>query len=844
MSTSSGVTVSMSLALDMTDLDLNRLYANAWQFGLLNDTNTVFNGKTYEDLYVVDWQLESTYYESVFGGSGMGVDANQIITGGTISGYLETYWDGSSYVPYFAIENTSVAALDIWAAAVSSSTSDDDVLLEAILAGADSITGSSGSDVLVGYAGNDKFYSTTGSDRIYGGLGLDRFYASSDTRSTITVEAITDGFKVTSPTSGIDYLYSVENIVLSNETVSLSDFVTSPITANESSSGVTVSMSLALDMTDLDLNRLYANAWQFGLLNDTNTVFNGKTYEDLYVVDWQLESTYYESVFGGSGMGVDANQIITGGTISGYLETYWDGSSYVPYFAIENTSVAALDIWAAAVSSSTSDDDVLLEAILAGADSITGSSGSDVLVGYAGNDKFYSTTGSDRIYGGLGLDRFYASSDTRSTITVEAITDGFKVTSPTSGIDYLYSVENIVLSNETVSLMDLTGLDGEIVDAVITSGSVSRKTGDYVVASDNAGSFLSLKGLGSLMVVGGHDSLAGRPFKGVYTSRSDSPILSPLTTIVHQIVEAGSDSATAITQVTAALGLSSSFSLDSEVAATELDSGDTTLGRDTLGKIAMVSLATQLGSGGDPMLGLQLYSKLATSVSAAADSGEIINLTDVATLTSTFGMGNYALSETTIQTIQSAMLELNLLANDGASTLTDFSTTVSGLTASLANNSFGLLRFWNSDTETWKLMPNKTISGHQNGSEVFETTTSALSSIDLAPHVSGNYNFFVEGVDTRSAINISDAVSILKDIVGLTPLNGFAEKAADVNGDGQVNISDAVSTLKIIVGLEDAQVPVIFDHFGQSDIALDGSSNYDLYAVILGDVDGSGVSLL
>ena len=386
--------------------------------------------------------------------------------------------------------------------------------------------------------------------------------------------------------------------------------------------------------------------------------------------------------------------------------------------------------------------------------------------------------------------------------------------------------------------------DGSIVDAAITSGAVSRKKGDFVVGSDNSGSFLDLDGSGSLMVVGGQDSLVNRPFKGVYTSLSDSPILSPLTTLVHQIVDVGADSATAITQVIAGLGLSSSFSLDSGVAATELDSGDTNLGRDSLGKIAMVSVATQLGSGGDPMLGLQLYSKLATSVSAAADGGQIIDLTDMATLTSTFGAGDYALSETTIQTIQSAMLELNLLANDGASTLTDFSTKLSDLTASLANKSFGVLRFWNSDTGTWKLIPNKTISGQQNGSEVFETTTSALSSIDLAPQVAGNYSLFVDGVDTRSAVNISDAVSILKDIVGLTQLSGFAEKAADVNGDGQVNISDAVSTLKIIVGLEDAQAPVIFDHLGQSDIVLDGSSNYDLYAVILGDVDGSGVSLL
>jgi hypothetical protein len=244
------------------------------------------------------------------------------------------------------------------------------------------------------------------------------------------------------------------------------------------------------------------------------------------------------------------------------------------------------------------------------------------------------------------------------------------------------------------------------------------------------------------------------------------------------------------------------------------------------------------------MLGLQLYNKLATAISNAIDSGQVIDLTDMTTLTSTFGGGDYSLPATTIQTIQTAMLELNLLSNDGASTLTDFGTKLSDLTASLVNNSFGVLRFWNSDTDSWKLLANKTIKGLQNETEAFSTSTSDLSSIDFSSQNVGSYNLLVDGIDTSSAINITDAVSILKDIVGLTPLSGFAEKAADVNGDSQVNISDAVSTLKMIVGLEDAQPPVIFDHLGQSEITLDGSSNYDLYAVILGDVDGSGVSLL
>ena len=459
------------------------------------------------------------------------------------------------------------------------------------------------------------------------------------------------------------------------------------------------------------------------------------------------------------------------------------------------------------------------------------------------------------------------SAEMSSVVTVQSILNGTKTTVAAQDKSWSMDTADLGISTDTqdgvysfqITATDWAGNisqaltktlqinfrhDGSIVDTAITSGAVSRKKGDFVVGSDNTGSFLDLDGSGTIMMLGGQDSLVNRPFKGVYTSLSDSTVLSPLTTLVHQLVDTGADSATAISQVTAGLGLSSSFALDSGVATTELDSGDTTLGRDTLGKIAMVSLATQLGSGGDPMLGLQLYNKLATAISTATDSGQAIDLTDMAALTSTFGGGDYALSATTIQTIQAAMLELNLLSNDGASTLTDFGTKLSDLTASLVNNSFGVLRFWNSDTDSWKLLANKTIKGLQNETEVFSTSTSDLSSIDFSSQNAGSYNLLIDGIDTSSAINITDAVSILKDIVGLTPLSGFAEKAADVNGDSQVNISDAVSTLKMIVGLEDAQPPVIFDHLGQSEITLDGSSNYDLYAVILGDVDGSGVSLL
>jgi len=95
----------------------------------------------------------------------------------------------------------------------------------------------------------------------------------------------------------------------------------------------------------------------------------------------------------------------------------------------------------------------------------------------------------------------------------------------------------------------------------------------------------------------------------------------------------------------------------------------------------------------------------------------------------------------------------------------------------------------------------------------------------------------------ESGINISDAVTILKQIVGLTSLTGNAAVAADVNGDGSINISDAVTTLKTIVGLESNATMVLVDASGNSSFDV-GSGVVDLTAVVLGDVDGSYADII
>ena len=66
--------------------------------------------------------------------------------------------------------------------------------------------------------------------------------------------------------------------------------------------------------------------------------------------------------------------------------------------------------------------------------------------------------------------------------------------------------------------------------------------------------------------------------------------------------------------------------------------------------------------------------------------------------------------------------------------------------------------------------------------------------------------------------------------------------SADVDQSGTVNISDAVSVLKIIVGLSPAQMSLLDSTGGEE---LDISAGlFDLTAVILGDVDGSYADII
>nr|WP_254448307.1 tandem-95 repeat protein [Marinobacterium sp. xm-a-152] len=95
---------------------------------------------------------------------------------------------------------------------------------------------------------------------------------------------------------------------------------------------------------------------------------------------------------------------------------------------------------------------------------------------------------------------------------------------------------------------------------------------------------------------------------------------------------------------------------------------------------------------------------------------------------------------------------------------------------------------------------------------------------------------------TEGAVDISDVISQLSHIVGLSELSGLNKAAADNDANGSVDISDVISSLRQIVGLQEAPNARIVDAQGDHQFMFDDSVT-ELYVVAAGDADLSWTPL-
>ncbi len=144
------------------------------------------------------------------------------------------------------------------------------------------------------------------------------------------------------------------------------------------------------------------------------------------------------------------------------------------------------------------------------------------------------------------------------------------------------------------------------------------------------------------------------------------------------------------------------------------------------------------------------------------------------------------------------------------------------------------------------------------GAAAFAAVTDSSLALTASRPVSA-----AEASATSQAVNLQDAIAILKMIVGLDvngtgkPLSPYQAYAADFNGNGKVELSDAIAVLKHVVGL-DAPTPqwVFFNEADttvptkasltpgtvpvlSADLTGAGAVHVGLVGVLLGDVDGS-----
>ena len=109
----------------------------------------------------------------------------------------------------------------------------------------------------------------------------------------------------------------------------------------------------------------------------------------------------------------------------------------------------------------------------------------------------------------------------------------------------------------------------------------------------------------------------------------------------------------------------------------------------------------------------------------------------------------------------------------------------------------------------------------------------------ITPLLSANTN-------ADSAVNLQDAIMVLKQIVGLETFNDHQSIAADFDQSGDTGLNDAIGILKHVVGLSAPEPEWVFMESGATAPLTDGSleitpdsGDIELIGVLLGDVDGS-----
>lgn len=281
----------------------------------------------------------------------------------------------------------------------------------------DVLNGTSAAESIFGGDGNDTIFGAGGNDSIYGGRGTDIAQFSgkySDYKITTLYETQfflsgqLTGYQVVGPdgtdmvSSDVEYLYFVgeaSTYALANGSVTLVD--TTPPTIAVSSNKTSLSAGEVATLTFT--------------LSETSTNF------------------------------IAADVTVSGGTLSNFAGS---GTSYTATFTPAANSTAsglisvASGVFTDAAGNANADGADANNIVTIAVTALTGLS----YLGTKDNDLIAGTNGNDTVDGGLGVDTFSVSGS-RDSYMVVKVTQGWTITSPSSGTDVLANIERLKFSD-------------------------------------------------------------------------------------------------------------------------------------------------------------------------------------------------------------------------------------------------------------------------------------------------------------------------------------------------------------------------------------------------------------
>ena len=268
-----------------------------------------------------------------------------------------------------------------------------------------------------------------------------------------------------------------------------------------------------MDMADSDLNRIDRGFYDWATAS--NETHKGDFYPEVIAYAYDYQGVSYLAGFGGDftlGLNIYGNPVPTSGTVTGYTQDLWNGTSWGEAVYINDFSVDAVQLYNAILTPSTADDYALSTEMFSGNDTISGNSGDDTLLGYGGDDY---------IDGGAGSDTAVYQYTNLADILISKNKDGGHTTVTYDGTDVLTNIEFLQADDGKSSISNLYEVQAAPTinytnNDISTSATMSKYDGvvnwlDFYFYGDNEKQTVSGTDYSEFMnLLGGTDAVDGR----------------------------------------------------------------------------------------------------------------------------------------------------------------------------------------------------------------------------------------------------------------------------------------------------------------------------------------------